>query len=203
VCHTGPGGAASRLEKTPPDLVGWLSKDERGAALAKGHHLGANFELPTQMWFEKPVERLTRNLHGFFQSRAVALQRAQALGGVVPKPDPRRDYHEFLSWFARAITEFQSPADILQPTDPVMDFEDFAGHISGALSDFEPFALVINASDGDPRISLNAVRKSRHDPDQPELEPLRKMMRLQMKMGLEGDEEIGVFDVTVAEVTYF
>jgi hypothetical protein len=195
--------AASRLRSTPAALVLWLTSDERSAALAKDGHLARDFKLPVQDWFEKPGERLIRNLHSFFQSRIEAQKQARTMGNVLPPPDSRRDYREFLRCFSQAIREFDSRDGTVLSADPVLEFQDFAGHISAAFSDFEPSILVNEASDGATQTLLTTTRKKLRDyADQPELEPLRKKLRMTVEMDMEGGKDIDVFNLIVGEIRW-
>jgi hypothetical protein len=79
-----------------------------------------------------------------------------------------------------------------------MDFQ------SEVFGDFEPSVLVIDASDGKALNPRNSARRKRRDPpDHPKLGPLRKKFRLGMEMELEGEREIGVFGIALAEIAYF
>jgi hypothetical protein len=195
--------ATSRLRRTPAALVLWLTSNERSAALAKDSHLTRDFNLPVQDWFQKTGEWLIRSLHSFFQSRIEAQRRARATGNVLPPPDPRRDYREFLRCFSQAIREFDSPGDAVLSADPVLEFQDFAGHISAAFSDFEPSILVNGASDGATQTLLTTTGKKLRDyADQPELEPLRKKMRMTVTMDMEGGKDIDSFNFIVGEIRW-
>jgi len=157
-----------------------------------------DFELPAQTWFEKPVEKLTRHLHGFFQRRILAARQARALRKTLPPPDPHRDFQEFVSWFAEAIREFELPSEALLPSDSLSEYPNFDIDMPEASS-----ILILNPSDGEVQTRLNLASKRPHDGSaQPELEPLRKKFRVEMDIGLEGEQAVGVFSLALTEITW-
>ena len=56
-----------------------------------------------------PLERLAKNLHGFFQRCIQAADEAKVSGLVLPPADPNEDFQEYADYFARALREFESP----------------------------------------------------------------------------------------------
>jgi len=105
----------------PNALLLWLTRKDEAAAIAKEGHLSADFDLPVQVWFQEPICRLARNLHGFFHSRIQAQKKSDASG--YPTLHSKRDFQEFVGYFAQTIREFESPGGKLLPTGMIKDPE--------------------------------------------------------------------------------
>ena len=128
VCHEGPRLATSRLAtsrlaQTPSALLGWLIEDKSTAAFAKDGHFLRAFNLPVRPWFMS-LERLAKNLHGFFQCR---IRQARRSGLVLPRADPNGDFREYVDHLARAVKGLESPGEDrlsgvdLEPADVFID----------------------------------------------------------------------------------
>jgi hypothetical protein len=153
--------------------------------MSKDGQLAKDFELPVQAWFGKPVERLAKDLHRFFQSRIQAQRKADEMGNVLPPPDARRDFQEFICRFAQAIREFESPGDILVRGE--------------ATIDLEPRILCLDEPNWDESDMRHVISKRDLDDPDPFGPPRPKRMRVWDREAVKMGPVIEIVDYIMAE----